>query len=175
MLPNGVELRAHPHLVSILGHVELVDVVLLGDHGFFGLKIEVFDQIVQESVLVVLGTDLRANTLHVQLKGRNIVSGTLSSQLFEELLIKVILSNLVNWLRELRHVIHAQLLLPVLLQLLLVFFRLDILLLDDLGCFGDFVKSVVVPLIVHEHGGLLQNTELLLELIDILVLLSSFF
>jgi hypothetical protein len=71
------------------------------------LEVEILYKLVQEGVFVECVTDLGANTLHVKFKGGHVNTRSLVGQAFEELLVKVIDSNLIQRLGELRCVIHS--------------------------------------------------------------------
>jgi len=79
--------------------LDLFDVFLLIYHVFFCFLVEVFDQTIQEDVLIICITNIRTHLLNIELQRRNISS--IGIDAFEELIIKVLFFDFLDRLGQL--------------------------------------------------------------------------
>jgi hypothetical protein len=79
--------------------LDLFDVVLLIYHVVFRFLVEVFDQTIQEDVLIICVTNIRTHLLNVELQRRNISSIGINA--FEELIIEVLFFDFLDRLGQL--------------------------------------------------------------------------
>jgi hypothetical protein len=79
--------------------LDLFDVVLLIYHVVFRFLVEVFDQTIQEDVLIICVTNIRTYLLNVELQRRNISSIGINA--FEELIIEVLFFDFLDRLGQL--------------------------------------------------------------------------
>mmetsp|Transcript_33677 Transcript_33677/g.52021 ORF Transcript_33677/g.52021 Transcript_33677/m.52021 type:complete len:284 (+) Transcript_33677:278-1129(+) len=158
-------------LLNILAH--FLNRVLLFEHDVLAPQVEVFDQAVQESIAVILASNLRANLRNIEFESRDV--SVTSIDLLQELIGHVLGADLLGSLRELKAVLQAEFELPAALEHQLVFFLDFPLCLDNISRLSHFIEGIIGSSIEEENRGLFENTKLLREEISLLIVLLLLF